>query len=130
VTRKETPHGIGYAIADLDSLHKSIAKYVVTSPRKLCGQEVRFLRSVLELSQTSLAKIIGVSRSTVARWESEPHTPLTDIADSAVRLMYAGHQDVTSVMKEVIEVLRAEDEKVHGERKFTLSFDNGWHRAA
>jgi putative transcriptional regulator len=128
VSRKETAHGVGYAIADLDNLHKAIAKYVVTSPGRICGQEVRFLRSVLELSQTSLAKIIGVDRSTVARWESKPHEAITDMADSTIRLVYAAHQDATSVIKEVMEVLRAEDEKVHGERKFTLDFDNGWHR--
>ncbi len=130
VTRMEGPDGEpGYAIADVDGLNKMLAKHVVTSQRPICGQEVRFLRSVLELSQTSLAKIMGVDRSTIARWESQPHEPIRDVNDTAIRLIYAGHQDVTSVMKDVMDVLRAEDEKVHSER-ITLSFDNGWSRSA
>jgi DNA-binding transcriptional regulator YiaG len=133
VTSMDAPDGeAGYAIADVDGLNKAIAKHVVTSPRPICGQEVRFLRSVLDLSQTSLAKIMGVDRSTIARWEGEPREPIRDVADTAIRLVYAGHQDVSNVMKEVMDVLRAEDDKIDCERitvpKVTLSFDNGWRR--
>ena len=34
VSRKETAYGVGYAIADLDNLHKMLAKHLVTSPER------------------------------------------------------------------------------------------------
>ncbi|KAF0109474.1 MAG: hypothetical protein FD149_2832, partial [Rhodospirillaceae bacterium] len=50
----ETEYGPGIAIDDLDHLHEAIARHVVTSPSRLRGQEVRFLRSILNVSQAAL----------------------------------------------------------------------------
>ena len=130
VITKETPHGSGTAIVNAEELHAAIAKHIVTSPRPLCGQEVRFLRSILRLSQTSLARTVGVDRSTVARWESEPHEPIPEMAATAVRLIYGAEQDTNSVIKQVMEMRRAEDDDDASVARVNLSSTNGWHRAA
>ena len=44
-----------------------IANWIVQQRHTLRGQEVRFLRSLLDLSQAGLGEVLGVSRPTVAR---------------------------------------------------------------
>jgi putative transcriptional regulator len=137
IIRKDTPHGMGVAIVDADALHHAIARHVVTSPRAIGGQEVRFLRSVLRLSQTAFGKVVGVDRSTVARWEGEPHKPLEEIAQTAIRYTYAAESDHHSVIRQVMDLRRAEDDadadqhqKELKKQRVALSSKNGWHRAA
>ncbi len=38
-------------------------------------EQVKFVRMFLQLSQTELAKKIGISYATVSRWERENRTP-------------------------------------------------------
>ena len=47
----EGEYGAGYSIDDLDGLHNVMAHHVIASPARLRGQEVRFLRSMLDISQ-------------------------------------------------------------------------------
>ena len=42
----------------------------------MTGKEIRNLRKQRELSQEKLAKLIGVSRVTIARWETDRQKPL------------------------------------------------------
>jgi DNA-binding transcriptional regulator YiaG len=66
----ETPQGRGVRIHDLDGLLKAIADRVISSPARLRGQEVRFLRSMLDLSQDGFARVLGQTRPSVARREA------------------------------------------------------------
>ncbi len=38
-------------------------------------EQVKFVRMILQLSQTQLAEQIGISYATVSRWERENRTP-------------------------------------------------------
>lgn len=38
-------------------------------------EQVKFVRMILQLSQTELAQQIGISYATVSRWERENRTP-------------------------------------------------------
>ncbi len=38
-------------------------------------EQVKFVRMILQLSQTELAEKIGISYATVSRWERENRTP-------------------------------------------------------
>ena len=87
--RQKTPYGSGVSITDADGLHKAIARHIVSSPPRLRGQEIRFLRSMLDVSQAGLGDILGVSRATVARWEGNAETPIPSGTDRALRLFYA-----------------------------------------
>lgn len=85
----ESSYGAGIAIERADELDKSIAVSVIFSFARLRGQEVRFLRSLTDLSQTEVANILGVKRITVARWESAPNTPIPGPADRVLRTIAA-----------------------------------------
>lgn len=86
--RHQTPYGEGVSITEADQLHEVIARAVVTSKRLLRGQEVRFLRSLLQMSQEGLGDLLGMSRASVARWEGAPDDAIPDTADRALRLYY------------------------------------------
>ena len=81
----ETAYGDGFSIERADDLHHAIAVHVMTSYARLRGQEVRFLRSLMDWSQADLARYLGLKRLTVARWESAPDTPIPGPADRGVR---------------------------------------------
>src|SRR6266404_24208 len=82
-------HGRGVSIKDARGLHNAIARLIVSSPAPLRGQEVRFLRAQLKLSQEGLARVLQQERGSVARWEGAPDKPIIGSADSALRLFYA-----------------------------------------
>lgn len=84
----DTDHGAGVSFLGVDELDKAVATLVVTGPTRLRGQEVRFLRSQVAVSQIRLAALLGVQRPTVARWEAKPDTPIPGAADRLLRIVY------------------------------------------
>lgn len=87
--RHETPYGSGVAFEKADGLDAEIAAAVIFYPARLRGQEVRFMRSLLHLSQKKLAEKLGVKRVTVARWEGKPHTAIPGASDRMLRVSFA-----------------------------------------
>ena len=98
-------HAEGMVIRNPESLHEAIAATIITRSSPLRGQEVRFLRSVLKLSQASLARALQTTRVTVARWEGAPGAPIPGIADTAIRLFYAAKQDKHKLARQVCRLL-------------------------
>ncbi len=86
---RETEHGSAVAIENARELHEAIARMIISSPQDLRGQEVRFLRAQLKLSQEGLAKALRTKRGSVARWEARPNHAIPGPADSALRMFYA-----------------------------------------
>jgi DNA-binding transcriptional regulator YiaG len=74
--------------AMLDSLHERLLLYVVSDSHLLGGEEARFIRKGLELSQADFAKRLGVKRVTVARWETG-ETPIDGPTSLAIRSLAA-----------------------------------------
>jgi putative transcriptional regulator len=125
-TRHETECGPGTSIDELNSLHDAIARHVVASPSRLRGQEVRYLRSMLDVSQAGLARILGTKRLTVARWEAKPSTAIPGTADRALRLIFAlkmGGDDETAAL---LELLAEIDEAEYGAAVFEET-NGDWH---
>src|SRR5665213_3450402 len=77
----ETKHGKGVSISHAQGLHDAIARMVVGAPFRLRGQEVRFLRAQLKLSQDGLARALRTRRGSVARWEGQPQQAISGPAD-------------------------------------------------
>lgn len=54
----------------MEELHLLLALLIVLQPQPLKGEEVRYLRKHLGYSQEELATSLGVTRVSIARWES------------------------------------------------------------
>ena len=50
-TVHKTPYGEGVSISDADQLHEVLALAVANKSGRISGKELRFLRSMLDLSQ-------------------------------------------------------------------------------
>lgn len=85
----KTDYGPGYAIREGDALDRALARITIMNGYRLRGQEVRFLRAILGMSQKRLADEIGARRVTVARWEGKSMTAIPGAQDRAIRIVVA-----------------------------------------
>lgn len=124
----ETDYGKGFRIGNAVELHEAIGRSIINGPRRLRGQEARFLRVLLNLSQDAMAKILGVDRATVIRWERARERPLTMIQDIAVRTTYAARATGDDFVLGVIKEMQDADEKAHGDayRQVFETSNHGW----
>jgi transcriptional regulator with XRE-family HTH domain len=76
-------------IEDIPGLHHAIGLHIVTKPDEMSGEELRFLRKELGLTQEALAHRLRVNVQTVANYE-KGKTGMA-AAETAVRAMYALH---------------------------------------
>lgn len=74
---KATRHGNAVAVDDVDGLHRLIAQTLIDKPGRLTGQEFRFLRVQLGLSQQALAQLLDFSENAVSLWERKDTVPAT-----------------------------------------------------
>jgi DNA-binding transcriptional regulator YiaG len=112
-TIHKTPHGEGVSIKEGRQLHEAIARNIVSSPYPLRGQEVRFLRSLLRLSQEGLARALRHKRGSVARWEADPNKRIPAAADTSLRMFYALKADRHEVAIKLVDLLTELDEPEH-----------------
>ena len=76
----------------VDDLHRAIARTLSRQIAPLMPEAVRFLRKWLGLTSHQLARVMGVSRETVCRWERvEAPCRLTPPADRLLKLVAAQH---------------------------------------
>lgn len=61
--------GDAIIIENIDGLHDAIGRLLVNERKNLTGEEIRFLRHELEMSQSTLSVLLGVEEQTLARWE-------------------------------------------------------------
>jgi putative transcriptional regulator len=101
----ETPYGRGVSIEDVEGLHMAIAHALVEEKPSLTGPEARFIRKLLELTQTQLAALLGVEDQSVRRWEKLARVPKQ--ADHGLRLVF---RDLThNTRKPLSELVRQID---------------------
>ena len=89
------------------------------------GKEVRFLRTEMLLSQSSLARLLQLDEQTVARWE-KGRTNIPGPADGTLRLLYlehiGGNEKISVLLREIADL--EDDNKF---RRFTLEETSfGW----
>lgn len=78
--------GESITVYNEDKLHREIARSVLLYKEKLSGQEIRFFRSLLRLTQEQLGDKLGVGRETVVRWENN-NCKIQDSADGFLRII-------------------------------------------
>jgi DNA-binding transcriptional regulator YiaG len=86
----KTPRGRAVSINNIDGLHKAIGKFLITSKKELNGEDIRFLRHELLMSQKTLAHLLGVTEQSVLRWENGK-TTIPKPSETLLRLLYHDH---------------------------------------
>ncbi len=129
-TVHNTRHGEGVSIKDARKLHERIALAILDRHTPLQGQDARFLRSMLRLSQEGLARVLRQQRGSVARWEAEPGKDLPGAADSALRMFYALKAGGHDTAVRVITLLQEIDDLQHEPADLCLRNDGVWTAAA
>jgi DNA-binding transcriptional regulator YiaG len=112
-TEHETSHGSGVSIKGAKQLHERIALDIISHPHPLRGQEVRFLRGMLRLSQEGLARVLRQKRGSVARWEAEPQKKVPGAADTALRMFYALKAGGHEIAQKLVDLIQEIDELEH-----------------
>ncbi|MFO1046399.1 MAG: helix-turn-helix domain-containing protein [Geminicoccaceae bacterium] len=124
---RETERGEMVSFVDLDGLHRAIGHFIVTGRRRLSGAEMRYLRQELGLSQAALARLLGATERTVARWETGHNKP-SPAAEGALRLLYQEHtEDQVQVAESFRRMVGSEEQD---NRRLELVENHGWDRAA
>lgn len=125
----ESPYGSTIAIADVPGLYKAIALTVATKPSALSGPEIRFLRKHMELSQESLASMIGIGVQSVAAWE-KGRSPIPRPSEKLLRLIAIGYDNGHATIRRAIDELNIDDCTKHRERLVFRDQGDKWQSVA
>ena len=126
----QTPRGKAVSINDLDGLHKAIGLHLVISKKDLTGQEIRFLRHEMLMSQNTLAQLLGVSAQAVHRWE-KGKTSMPKPSECLLRLLYREHvnNQNSKISRTLKEIAHLED-KMNDKPILFKDTPRGWKTAA
>ena len=75
-----------YCVPNVTGLHKVIAYDIITREVAMSGEELRFLRTEMGLTQAELAQLVHFDGQTVGRWE-RGETSLDQTAEVVIRLL-------------------------------------------
>jgi putative transcriptional regulator len=117
-------NGDGVVIKDMDGLHRAIGEYIAQHQKVLAGVDLRFLRKEMNLTQTELGTIMGVTSQTVARWE-KGETEFQGPGDVLLRVLYMAHVGKKLDARVLSEQIAAIDTARHGKQLFKAS-RRGW----
>lgn len=126
----DTPRGKSISVHDIDGLHKAIGWFLISSRRDLSGDEIRFLRHEMLMSQDTLARLLGVSEQAVRRWE-RGKIDIPKPSESLLRLLYKEHINdrdgsVSAMLKKIADL----EEKINGNKILFKDTPKGWKSAA
>lgn len=123
---RETDYGKSTSIEDIQELHRVIGRYIVANSSILSAEEVRFLRTELDLSQSMLAHLLGLDESMIRCWESG-YLPIPRTADIAIRMMYLEQIQVSLSFTELIKRLSILNRNSSRQPLVLEKTRNGWH---
>lgn len=79
-------------IRNIHGLHKIIGMILVTKYGLLRGDEIKFIRNTLDLSQARLAKLLGVDYQSVLGWEKNKRF-ISKTADHFLKTIFFSYID-------------------------------------
>jgi DNA-binding transcriptional regulator YiaG len=86
----ESPRGRQVIIRDIDGLHTAIGRFLIDEKKDLDGNDIRFLRHEMAMSQARLARLLDVSEQAINRWE-RGKSNISKPAEALIRFLYAEH---------------------------------------
>jgi len=90
----KTTYGDAVEVENASKLDRVIALMVVHRQGRLTGQEVRFLRGLMDMTQAELGEYLGKDAQSIARWEKGKNE-IPTAEDRALRQIYlevTGHK--------------------------------------
>ncbi|OGT80892.1 MAG: hypothetical protein A3J35_07395 [Gammaproteobacteria bacterium RIFCSPLOWO2_02_FULL_52_10] len=125
----ETPYGDGIVVKNLDDLHNAIGFYLATSKKALNGKELRFLRKHMDLTQSELGKLLGLSSQQVARWE-KGQSEISGPAQHLLRVLFIQHKGKRINIPMLLKALDEQDESVDKAQMFEIISGRWTQKAA
>ena len=123
----DTGYGSVVQVVNASKLDRAIADAVVRRQNRLVGQEVRFLRGILDITQAELGKALGKDAQSIARWE-KGKTEIPPTEDIAIRQIYlektGRRQRFIDTGRQVAELKKRIEEvkfKVRGRREWAVA---------
>lgn len=124
----ETDYGSGVSVNEAEDLHLAIGLDLIQNKKFLAGKELRFLRRQMDLTQSELGRLLGLSAQQVARWEKDKQN-ITGPVDRLLRMLFQEHAGGAFKMRELLESLDVMDDPVDERQVFSASSE-GWRAAA
>ena len=91
-------------IPRINDLMRVLALAVIGKPHRLCGTEVRFLRKYLMKTGEEMAQMLGVSKTTISKWEND-EDPIGPSSDRLFRVIaLAIGEGLQEKLQEMIEM--------------------------
>ena len=122
----ETDYGVAVSIHNLDGLHRVIGLEISLNKRELSGNEFRFLRKELGLSQVQIAKTLGISESTVRNWENDRVEKISASPAAIVKQMFIESVGNNSTLTELLDSICALNNEIHHLTVELEEHENGW----
>jgi DNA-binding transcriptional regulator YiaG len=107
-TRQEIAGEMCTSVQDADELHREIALHLTLRKKNLRGQEIRFLRKYMDLTQAELGEWLGLSDQSIARYEKQ-ESPFEGPADMLLRVLMVGKLTGALDPVELVERIRQSD---------------------
>lgn len=106
-------------IHDVHGLHRSIGLMLIQKRGLLFGNEIKFIRTSLDLSQTALSKILGCTYQTVLLWEKNKQI-ISKTADRLLRAIFLSYlcpEKDRTIFNMINEVSRLDSEIIASDQK-------------
>lgn len=100
----KTKNGEEIFIHDIHGLHKAIGMSLISKIGLLSGDEIKFIRTTLDLSQTTLARMLGLNYQSVLAWEKNK-TPISKTADYLLRIIFFSYINKSEKSKAIFEMI-------------------------
>ena len=120
-------------IPDLEGLHQRLALDIVSVPRSLFREEIRFLRKTMDWTAEEMGRIVGVDIKTISRWENGKQR-IGPVAERLLRLIVRGLEPrpvewVRTVFSELASKGPAKKRRKSTPVRFKTT-PRGWEKAA
>lgn len=116
---KKTAYGKATSVDDAIGLHQVLTIELTQKKGRVTGKELRFMRTVLGMSQEGLGKCVGATEQSVSLWERTGKVP--QYADSILRLLVSeklnGNSKVTDIIERINTVERICNQRIVAREK-------------
>lgn len=118
-------------IQDIHGLHRAIGNSLILKTGLLSGDEIKFIRTTLDFSQTTLASLLGLDYQSILAYE-KTKTSISKTADHFLRVIfYSFLNKDTEIYNKIKEIADLDAELVKNTRQEQMEFHEGeWRIAA